>query len=371
MQLTVPLAPLVVQLVHGQYFLSPFPSTSQQMPLPSKQYRTIIPENTYIPTPLSDQVMHRQVTVNASAAEIFQVLGDVASYTDWTGYGVKSIILDTSSSPQFGSTLAHYESGLYGFVFLFALKWNFYYANNDKPYYAAFKLYQRTPLIEDIQGEYCVQPISNSSSHLSITVYAKMSRIIPGFIQNKLKHLIVEMALLDLKAFCDSSDKMKRFKLKPIPAHMVLPKEEIDIAGSLSQYPWLRYQKYLNSISKSMTDVFTFQESTITYQLLFYTFKFSQWALSCLDIFSIPVRVGTFQKKFVNETETFFRISEKALTLFDFHSGRNVSSFPQKSNITESSNNIMARLNEEISKSRNSLVLKSFGVRFHPKFRMR
>ena len=316
--------------------------------------------------------MHRQVIVNSSAESIFQVIGDVAAYTDWTGYGVKSITLDSSSSSssQFGSTLAHYEAGLYGFAFLFSLKWNFYYANHQKPYYAAFKLYQRTPLIEDIQGEYCIQPISNASSALSITVYAKMSGLIPGFIQNKLKHLIVDLALLDLKTFCDSSEKMKRFRSKSLPSHMILPREEIEDSDSLQKSPWSRFRKVLQSTSRTLTDVFTLQEPTFTYRFLFYSFKASEMTLSILDILSLPQRLSTFRKKLIEEYETMFRFSEQALSVFDLHRDR-LRNFTQNSSLSEYSGGMIDTLKHESLRNKDSMLIRSYALRVIPKFRFR
>lgn len=87
----------------AQYFISPFQTNNRLKPTKLRT-KTLIPLNNYIPPIWSSGHLFREEVCNASALDIFRIVGDVATYKTWAGYGIQSIAV--TENERFGAALA-------------------------------------------------------------------------------------------------------------------------------------------------------------------------------------------------------------------------------------------------------------------------
>ena len=180
----------LLRLSSSQYFLTPYPLLKSSIPSKPTKIRVIIPPNDFQPLDLNASgVITRQGILNTSAADVFRVVGDIDSHKLWAGYGLQKVVVSENS--VFGSAVAHYEAGAFGFNFVFSLRWCMFYADEKKklPYYVAFTLLKKTPLLDEIEGHYAIQPLDNDSCSVTLVLKPALRGLIPGFVQNKVKQV--------------------------------------------------------------------------------------------------------------------------------------------------------------------------------------
>jgi hypothetical protein len=95
-------------------FLSPYEGPPALIVTKKKKMRVVIPRNDYVPETMPPDTMIRHSQVNASAADVFRVAGDVGAFKTWAGYGIKSIRM--VEGHKFGSAITRYEAGIAGVV---------------------------------------------------------------------------------------------------------------------------------------------------------------------------------------------------------------------------------------------------------------
>jgi hypothetical protein len=175
-------------------------------------------------TSTDEMYLKRQVVMEASSNDVRNVLEDLKTYTLWTGRNIKSVNVKDEGYKPFKGSMAHLKSAYYntiilGFRFLFELKWAFYNEPNSQIYHAHFHLVKKTRMLFELQGEYTIQPYS-ASSHpttckVSFKVKASLARVIPPFLQNKIKLRVANLAMGDLKRYCDFNPNLGQHSILP------------------------------------------------------------------------------------------------------------------------------------------------------------
>lgn len=188
---------LTLPFLRSHYFISPpiplFLETLQKTfpknrDTKKKIYRQIIPPNTYIPLASNTPgVLVSSGLCNTSAFEVFRLISDLEHYKVWAGYGIQSITV--SDDMKYGSAIAKYEAGAFGFSFVFSLHWEFFYAQDNKPFYASFRLLEKTNLLDKIEGQYTITAVQNQSICNVDFVLATSLKGVPGFLQRRIKQV--------------------------------------------------------------------------------------------------------------------------------------------------------------------------------------
>lgn len=180
---------------------------------------------------------------------------------------------------------------------MFSLQWSLYYASEGKPFYIAFRLKDKTPLLEHIEGCYIIDPVGPKTSKISFLLDTRLRGIIPGFVQHKIKQLVLDVAMGSLMKFVQSEEMVRRYRLQPLPPQLALPVEE-EMEGDEDayldeKYPlyvFLRMRQLLKRGARAVVAAATLQEGTITYRALFETFRLSQRVCSLFDWVGMSAR---------------------------------------------------------------------------------
>ncbi|EKX52464.1 hypothetical protein GUITHDRAFT_161198 [Guillardia theta CCMP2712] len=140
--------------------------------------------------------MERTITINAPIKKIYKVITDFKHYNDWSGDGIKDMVIK-QSSPTFWEI--QYITGCFGLKFYFSMYWAM-----NAPSRVAFRNVHSTRLIKMLRGEYTLKEISSNSTQVFFTVSADISGPIPHFVKVAIAKLLVHIACMDLKTYVES-----------------------------------------------------------------------------------------------------------------------------------------------------------------------
>jgi len=140
--------------------------------------------------------MERTVTINAPINKIYKVITDFKHYNDWSGDGIKDMVVK-QSSPTFWEI--QYITGCFGMKFYFSMYWAMKAHTR-----VAFRNVHSTRLIKMMRGEYTLKELSSNSTQVYFTVSADISGPIPHFVKVAIAKLLVHIACSDLKTYVES-----------------------------------------------------------------------------------------------------------------------------------------------------------------------
>jgi hypothetical protein len=206
---------------------------------------------------------------------------------------------------------------------------------------------ESTPLIDAIYGYYCIQPTiettknntslaKKSSSQMSNTSISTLQRDhdecsisfslftrlkIPGFLQPKIKSIVVDVAMGELIKFCQSP-LISKITHTPTPVHLQLPtvSDEEDHESIADNAILERFKQLWKQIKTSLASNVHCEEESMAFHVIYRSFQLSQHCLSVLDAHSFQRRIQRLTSIINYHMEHGFEYSQKILSLFNFKS---------------------------------------------------
>jgi ribosome-associated toxin RatA of RatAB toxin-antitoxin module len=132
-------------------------------------------------------------TVNASAADIMEVLSDFDAYPDWTDVKKTEVV---KSDKQGRPTEVSYEVSQFGISAKYTLAYT--YTANDGGMTWTTESVQEGP-IKDITGEYVLEELDEDETEVTYRMSLDLSTKLPGFIMKRGEKMIIRNALDGLK----------------------------------------------------------------------------------------------------------------------------------------------------------------------------
>ena len=180
---------------------------------------------------------HMKTIIASKPLDVFRVLADVENYKAWGGTGIKGTEIVECSAED---AVADIFCGAFGFSFHLRCNGKFQQAHNSTlPHKVSFKLLHEVPFIKSFEARYSIEPsddvtstVSNevkddvecNSAHtkLKFSSVVRFSGMIPKFVQLSMKNLVNEIAVGELKKYCEDGRMQEDFLLRPIPRSMTL-----------------------------------------------------------------------------------------------------------------------------------------------------
>jgi ribosome-associated toxin RatA of RatAB toxin-antitoxin module len=132
-------------------------------------------------------------TVEASAADIMEVLSDFEAYPDWTDVK-KTKVVKTDSKGR--ATEVWYEVSQFGITAKYTLAYK--YTASDGGLTWTTKSIEEGP-IRDIQGEYVLEELDEDETEVTYRMSLELGTKLPGFIMKRGEKMIIRNALDGLK----------------------------------------------------------------------------------------------------------------------------------------------------------------------------
>ena len=191
---------------------------------------------------------HTLTTIDSNPLDVYRVLADVENYKAWGGTGIKETKMVECKEED---AIADINCGAFGFSFHLQCNGKFQQAHNSTvPHKVSFKLLREVPFIKSFEARYYISPSTGSSSssssimtihknerdnvnheintppnahtELKFSSIVRFSGMIPKFVQLSMKKLVNEIAVGELKKYCEDGRMQEDFLIRPIPKLMTL-----------------------------------------------------------------------------------------------------------------------------------------------------
>jgi len=132
-------------------------------------------------------------TVDASAADIMEVLADFEAYPSWTDVKKTEV---TKSDKQGRPTEVRYEVSQFGITAKYTLAYK--YTANDGGMTWTTKSVEEGP-IKDIKGEYVLEELDEDETEVTYRMTLDLKTKLPGILMKRGEKMIIRNALDGLK----------------------------------------------------------------------------------------------------------------------------------------------------------------------------
>src|SRR5438477_10581745 len=137
--------------------------------------------------------------VNASAADIMEVLVDFEAYPDWTDVKATKV---AKSDKQGRPSEVWYEVSQFGITAKYTLAYE--YTAGDGGMTWTTKSVEEGP-IKDIQGEYVLEELDEDETEVTYRMTLELKTKLPGIIMKRAEKMIIRNALDGLKNRVESA----------------------------------------------------------------------------------------------------------------------------------------------------------------------
>jgi ribosome-associated toxin RatA of RatAB toxin-antitoxin module len=132
-------------------------------------------------------------TINASAADIMEVLSDFESYPDWTDVKATTVV---KKDKQGRATEVQYEVSQFGITAKYTLAYK--YTAKDGGLTWTTKSVEEGP-IKSIDGEYVLEELDEDETEVTYSMALDLSAKLPGIIKKRGEKMVIRNALDGLK----------------------------------------------------------------------------------------------------------------------------------------------------------------------------
>ena len=132
-------------------------------------------------------------TIDASAADIMEVLSDFEAYPEWTDVKKTEVV---KTDKQDRPTEVFYEVSQFGITAKYTLSYD--YTDDDGGMTWTTKSVEEGP-IKDIQGEYVLEELDEDETEVTYRMTLDLKTKLPGIIMKRGEKMIIRNALDGLK----------------------------------------------------------------------------------------------------------------------------------------------------------------------------